>query len=114
MSGDDLTGRLGDFGYDWPLQATVCPWKIAPDRSGKLTKVFASTGKVPQYPYGTIFPALDTRQPDWQWGLICSPWSCRIVADRDAPGFDEFMRECGIPPSPVQVLTGRDGGLQYH
>lgn len=24
------------------------------------------------------------------------------------------MRECGIPASPVQVLTGRDGGIQYY
>ena len=103
----------GDFGYDWPLQATVCPWKIAPDRSGKLTKILAWRGKIRQYDYNT---GHDTSEwdPSWQSGYVCSPWSYRIVLDRDADGFEELLARCGIPVSPVKVLTGRPGGYQLH
>jgi hypothetical protein len=87
--------------------------KIALDRSGKLTKILAWRGKIRQYEYNT---GHDTSEwhPSWQSGYVCSPWSYRIVLDRDADGFEELLARCGIPVSPVRVLTGRPGGYQLH
>jgi len=106
-------GDLAVCEPEWPLAATIAPWKIAPDHSGRLTKIFAMSGHVSQYRYGT---GHDTSEwpPGWQKGLVTSPESGRIVLDEDDPEFAEFMRQCGIPPSPVVVLTGRPGGRQYH
>lgn len=98
---------------DYPLQLTIAPWKIAPDHSGKLTKIFAMRGKVRQYGYNTGHDASEWH-PSWQRGYVCSPWSGRIVLDRDADGFEELLARCGIPVSPFQVLTGRPGGYQLH
>ena len=95
------------------LRATIAPWKIAPDHSGKLTKVFARRGKVSQYAYGTGYDTSLWR-PGWQKGYVCSWWSGRIVMDRDADGFEELLERLGIPPSPVRVNTGRPGGYQLH
>ena len=49
------------------LRATIAPWKIAPDHSGKLTKVFARRGQVSQYAYGTGYDTSLWR-PGWQKG----------------------------------------------
>ena len=98
--------------YDWPLRATVAPWKIAPDHSGKLTKIFAWRGKVSQYAYGSV-PDTSEWPPGWQKALVTSFESGLIVLDADAGGFGELMGRCGIPLSPLVQLTGRGGGRHY-
>ena len=97
-----------------PLQVTIAPWRIGPDHSGELTKKFAMTGKVSQYAYNTGHDTSEWRA-DWQRGYVCSPGSGRIVLDADEPeAFAALLERCGIPASPVKVLTGRPGGFQLH
>lgn len=92
------------------LRPTLAPWRIAGDPP---TKIFAKRGPVSQYAYGTGYDTSLWR-PDWQKGYVCSWQSGRIVADRDADGFEELMERCGIPLSPVRVNTGRSGGYRLH
>ena len=100
-------GRTEDK-LEWPLAPTIAPWKIA-----RGTKIFAKRGPVSQYAYNTGSDTTEWRD-DWQPGYVCSPESGLIVMDNDAPGFEELMERCGIPLSPLFVLTGRDGGIQYY
>src|SRR5712691_5562300 len=102
----------GDPFFD-SLQPTIAPWKIAPDHSGKLTKIFAMRGPVSQYRYGTGHDTSEWRG-DWQSAFVCSPGSGLIVMDRDGAGFEELMERCGIPLPPLKVLTGRPDGIQYY
>jgi hypothetical protein len=100
-------GRTEDK-LEWPLAPTIAPWKIADG-----TKIFAKRGPVAQYLYGTGYDTSEWR-PGWQPAFVTSPESGLIVMDRDADGFEELMARCGIPLSPLFVLTGRDGGIQYY
>jgi hypothetical protein len=102
-------GRTEDK-LEWPLAPTIAPWKIA---GNPPTKIFAMRGPVSQYKYGTGY---DTSEwpDDWQKAFVTSPESGLIVTDRDADGFEELMARCGIPLSPLFVLTGRDGGIHYY
>lgn len=99
---------------DTGLMPTWAPWRIAPvpGDPGRLTKIFAWGGSVSQYEYGTGW---DTSEwaPSWQKGLVCS-WEAGFLSlDRDAEGFEDMMRQCGIPPSGKQMLTGRPDGRQH-
>ena len=102
-------GRREDK-LEWPLAPTIAPWKIA---GNSPTKIFAMRGPVSQYKYGTGYDTSEWRD-DWQKAFVTSPESGLIVMDRDADGFEELMARCGIPLSPLFVLTGRDGGIQYY